>query len=29
MANSALCWLGWAVATFSILWVAFVGGPVH
>ena len=29
LANSALCWLGWAIATFSILWVAFVGGPVH
>ena len=27
--NSALCWGLWSVAAFSILWVAFVGGPVH
>ena len=29
MLNSAVCWLGWAVSSFAILWVAFVGGPVH
>ena len=27
--NSAVCWTAWAVSSFAILWVAFVGGPVH
>ena len=27
--NSTLCWGLWSVAAFSILRVAFVGGPVH
>ncbi len=27
--NSALCWTAWAISSFAILWVAFVGGPVH
>jgi succinate dehydrogenase / fumarate reductase membrane anchor subunit len=29
MGNAALTWLGWAVSSFAILWVAFTGGPVH
>jgi succinate dehydrogenase / fumarate reductase membrane anchor subunit len=28
LASSAVCWLGWAVSTFAILWVAF-GASLH
>ena len=28
LANSAVCWLGWAVSTFASLWVAF-GASLH
>ena len=27
MLNSAICWLGWALSSFAILWVAF--GAAH
>jgi len=27
--SAGICWLGLAVSSFAILWVAFVGGPVH